>query len=200
MRLLVFCDSNACRPANGKDCWPAILQRLGDNTLLVINESCDGRTTRHDTGECNGLKIIKKKIMYSLPLNGVMLALGTNDVKFKYGFPNPVEVVAGIDQMVRIIKKVDSCIQPLLLTPPPLGNVTSGDLAGSQGRIPPLVAEYRRYATSNKIPIIDLFLAVDTAVDLEPDGVHLNSRGRNKVAGYVWKNIQKIHSLFVHPL
>lgn len=189
---MVFGDSNACRPGKSRDCWPAMLQRLSGKTIWVINESCDGRTTRYDAGECNGLEVIEKKIRRAIPLDFVLLALGTNDVKFKYGPPNVAEVVAGIGEIIRIIKKTDSGLQPLLLSPPSLGKVTSGDLAGAQDRIPPLVAEYHRYSTTNNIPIIDLSLTVDPDADLEADRVHLNIRGRTKVATIVWKKLQKI--------
>ncbi len=192
LRIMVFGDSNAYRPGNGSGSWPAILQRISGKTLWVINESCDGRTTRYDEGPCNGLKVIEKKIRRAAPLDYVIIALGTNDIKSKYGPPDAAEVVMGIDGLVKIIKKVHIGIQPLLLTPPPLGHVTTGDLAGAQDRIPPLVAEYHRYTSTNNIPVIDLYLAVDKDFDLEPDRIHLNVQGRRKVAATLWMNLNRV--------
>ncbi len=191
-RLMVFGDSNAYRPENGRDCWPAMLQRLSGKTLRVINESYDGRTTRYDTGPCNGLNVLEKKIRRAGPLDWVIIALGTNDVKSKYGPPDAVEVVEGIEKIIATVKTVDAHVIPILLSPPPLGHVTTGDLAGAQDRIPPLAVEYFRCAVTQNIPIIDLSLTVDTDVDLESDCVHLNAQGRKKVAEIVWKNLQEI--------
>jgi lysophospholipase L1-like esterase len=191
-RIMVFGDSNAYRPGNGRDCWPAMIQGMSGKTLWVINESCDGRTTHYDSGTCNGLKIIEWKIRRALPLDLIIIALGTNDLKSKYGPPTAAEIVMGIDKMVEIINKQYKCIRILLVTPPSLGNVTIGELAGAQDRIPRLVTEYHSFAAVNNIPIVDLYQKVNTLTDLEPDCVHLNARGRRKVAGILWKNLQEV--------
>jgi lysophospholipase L1-like esterase len=189
-RIMVFGDSNASRP-NSRDCWPGMLQHISGKTIQVINESRDGRTTRYDSGACNGLKVLEKKIRKSLPLAWIIIALGTNDIKLRYGPPDAAEVAIGIDQLVKIIKKNNSGIQTLLLTPPSIGRLTSGDLAGAYSRIPPLIDVYHRYAAARHISIINLYQNVDPHVDLEPDCVHLNIRGRRKVAELVWKNFQE---------
>ena len=199
MRVMVFGDSNAYRPGNGNNCWPALLQRKSGNRLKVINESYDGRTTQYDTGQCNGLRVIAKKIVKANPIEFVLIALGTNDVKSKYGPPDAAEVVQGIDEIVKIMKKCNSSTKPILLTPPPLGNVASGDLAGGQDRIPPVVAEYRRYANTQNIPIIDLYSTIDINVDLEPDCIHLSHSGRKKIADILWDNLQGVCQ-YVEPV
>jgi hypothetical protein len=61
------------------------------------------------------------------------------------------------------------------------------------GRVPPLVAEYRRYASRENISIIDLYPVIDIGSDLEPDCVHIKRIGRKKVADIVWKNLQGIY-------
>lgn len=121
-----------------------------------------------------------------------IIALGTNDVKTKYGPPDAAEVVEGIDKIVKIIKRVNSGAKPIVLTPLPLGNVTSGDIVGAQDRIPPVVAEYRRYAATQNISIIDLYSTIDTDVDIKPDFVRLNHRGRWKIAVSLWDNLQGV--------
>ena len=187
---MVFGDSNAYRPGNTEDCWPSMLQHEGRNNLWVINESCDGRTTQYDTGECNGLKVVEKKIRNAWPLEYVLVALGTNDVKDKYGPPGATEVVAGIAKIITIIKTTNGGAKPILLTPPPLGNVICGELAGAQDRIPPVVAEYHRYANTQNIPIVDLYSTIYRDGDLEPDFTHLNHVGRRKVANIVCGNLR----------
>ena len=77
-----------------------MLQRNSGNRLQVINESVDGRTTQYDTGECKGLAVIEKKISNANPIEFVLIALGTNDIKTKYGPPDAAEVVEGIDKIL----------------------------------------------------------------------------------------------------
>ena len=135
----------------------------------------------------------RKKIKNAWPLEYVLVALGTNDVKDKYGPPGTTEVVAGIDKIIKNIETTNGGAKPILLTPPPLGNVICGDLAGAQGRIPSVAAEYRRLAVTQHIPIIDLHSTLDADVDLEPDCVHLNALGRRKVATIVCRNLQGVY-------
>ena len=120
----------------------------------------------------------------------VLVALGTNDVKARYGPPNAVEVVIGIEKIIKTVIAFGPDITPILLTPPPLGDVTTGDLSGARNRIPPLVGEYRRFACMENISIIDIFSIIDPDSDLEPDCVHLNGIGRKKVAETVWGKIR----------
>ena len=190
MRLMIFGDSNAYRPENSKNSWPAMLQRKSGNTLRVINESCDGRTTQFDSGECNGLGVIENKLRNAKPLQYLLIALGTNDVKDQYGPPDAASVVEGLENIINTVHKVDASIIPILLTPPPLGHVTTGDLIGAGKRLPLLAAEYRRYAARHNIRLIDLCAAIDAKGDLEPDCVHLNPVGRKKVANIVWANLK----------
>ncbi|MFO7713619.1 SGNH/GDSL hydrolase family protein [Desulfosarcina sp.] len=190
---MVFGDSNAYRPGNGRNCWPAMLQRNSANTLWVINESCDGRTTQFDAGVYNGQMVIEQKIRSAQPLTIVVIALGTNDLKVQYGPPDGVAVVEGVEKLLNILTSVDDCISPVLLTPPPLGDVINAGLAGAQGRLPTVVSGYRRLAASRKITLIDIYAAIDAGRDLENDGVHLNARGRKTVADAVWNRLRRGH-------
>jgi lysophospholipase L1-like esterase len=192
-RLMVFGDSNAYRPGNGRNCWPAMLQRKSGNRLQVINESVDGRTTQYDKGECNGLGVIEYKLSHVQPLAYVLVALGTNDIKDQYGLPDEVGVVEGVEKIVNIVTSVDDRIRPVLLTPPPLGNVTKDELAGAEDRLRSVVSGYRRLAASRKIALLDLFSILETDRDLENDGVHLNTRGRKTVANTVWDYLLHAH-------
>ena len=189
-RLMVFGDSNAYRPSNGRSCWPAMLQRNSCNTIFVINESCDGRTTQYDTGECNGLAVIEKKIKYAKPLAFVLVALGTNDAKALYGPPDASGVIEGIHQIIQSISRCIRDAEIALVTPPPMGTVIHGELAGAQHRLLSVVAEIRRYATTRRVRFVDLHSVIDADSDLEADHVHLNAHGRKKTADAVWRCIR----------
>jgi lysophospholipase L1-like esterase len=191
---MVFGDSNAYRPGPGKKPWPELFEESNPLCFHVINESCDGRTTRYDSGECNGLGVILKKLATHSPLDCVVIMLGTNDVKDKYGPPSPIEIAGGMHQILEIIDNHGGGARPILLTPPPLGNVISGELARAQRRIPPVAAGYRLLARDLDIRIVDIYSIINVATDLEADMVHLNAAGRRKVAEAVLTNLQRNES------
>ncbi|MBE9516798.1 MAG: hypothetical protein IME93_07445 [Proteobacteria bacterium] len=189
-RIMVFGDSNASRPDGNRTCWPALIEDKGPLNINVFNESCDGRTTKYDIGERNGLSVIASKLTIHAPLDYVIVMLGTNDVKIRYGPPNAAEIANGIRQVIDFIDVHGGGAKPILLTPPPMGNVISGDLAGGQSRIPPVAAEFRLLAINSDVPLVDVNTAIDSDTDLEPDKVHLNLTGRQKVADTIWASLQ----------
>jgi lysophospholipase L1-like esterase len=197
-RIMVFGDSNAFRPASNKKTWPKLLEAKDPHHLRVFNESCDGRTTRYDIGECNGLRVITEKLTAHEPLDYVVILLGTNDVKNKYGPPRPAEVAEGMRRILEIIENHGGGAKPILLTPPPMGNVTSGELAGAQPRIPSVAVEYRRLSTNFNVQLIDIYSILEVNTDLESDMIHLNALGRKKIAKAVWATLQEVNPLFLH--
>jgi lysophospholipase L1-like esterase len=189
---MVFGDSNAFRPDGSNTCWATLLEDKDPVHLNVFNESCDGRTTQYDTGERNGLSVIGNKLTSHAPLDYVIVMLGTNDVKSKYGPPSATDIADGVEQILDFIVAYGGGVEPILVTPPPLGDVTSGDLAGAQLRIPPIAVEYRLLAMDRDIHLIDINAIIDSRTDLEPDKVHLNGAGRQKVADVVWANLKNM--------
>jgi lysophospholipase L1-like esterase len=181
-RVMVFGDSNAYRPSNNKKCWPAQFQSMGPSYLQVINESCDGRTTRYDSGSLNGLEIINDTLNANRPIDYVIVALGTNDLKKKYGPPSADEIAAGAGHILSRIEEDHSGIQPVLLTPPQLGEVISDQLSGAQSIMPSVAYSYRLVAAKRHIPVVDIHSIIDIALDLEADRIHLNALGRKKIA------------------
>ena len=192
-RVMVFGDSNAFCPDGNNTCWPALLENKDSLRLNVINESYNGRTTCYDSGERNGLSIIGRKIRRHAPLDYVIVMLGTNDVKKKYGPPGAAEIAYGMRRILDSISVHGGGAEPIFLTPPPMGEVLAGDLADGHLRIPPVAAEYRLLARTRDIRLIDLHAILDTYTNLESDIIHLNAVGRQKVADAVWDNLQLLH-------
>lgn len=116
--------------------------------------------------------------------------LGTNDVKTKYGPPRTTEIGYGLRLIFAVINIQGGGAKAILVTSPPLGNVTSGELASAQWRIPPLVAEYRLLATNCDVPLVGVNAIMDSNTDLKPDKMHLNPAGRQKVADAIWASLQ----------
>lgn len=183
---MVFGDSNAFRPGNNRYCWPALLENLGRDRISVVNESCDGRTTHFDHGTLNGLEIIAETVKAHQPLDYVIVALGTNDMKGQYGPPTAGEIALGIEQIANCIVGQENSIRPVLATPPPIGAVDSGDLSGARHLVPVVTAICHKIASERRLPLIDIYPIIDIREDLEPDQVHLNTAGRRKVAQVSW--------------
>lgn len=191
-RIMAFGDSNTLLPDRSNTRWTVLLEDKAPGHFDVFNEGCDGRTTKYDTGERNGLSVIENKLTSHAPLDYVILMLGTNDVKSQYGPPSADDIADGMIQILNSIKTRNSGVEPVLTTPPPLGEVTSGDLAGAQSRILPVAAKYRFLAMNRDIRLVDLNTSVDSSTDLEPDQVHLSATGRRKVADAVWANLRDL--------
>ena len=195
-RIMVFGDSNAYRPGSSNKSWPILLEAKDPRHLRVFNVSCDGRTTKYDIGECNGLSVIAEKLTAYKPLDYVVVMLGTNDVKNKYGPPNPTKIAEGMSRILEIIKNNADGAKPILLTPPPIGNVNSGDLAGAQPRIPSVAEEYRRLSRNRNVQLIDIHSILEVNTDLDSDMIHLNALGRKKTANVVWAYLQEVNPPF----
>ncbi len=191
-RIMVFGDSNAFRPNGGDMCWPSLLENKDPHHLNVFNESCDGRTTRYDIGEKDGLSMIANKLKIHSPLAYVIVMLGTNELKSKYGPPSASDIADGMRQILDCIDLHGGGAKPILLTPPPMGNVISGELVGAQSRVPLVASEYRLLAMNLHIQLIDLYAILDTTTDLESDMTHFNAIGRQKVANAVWASLNNM--------
>lgn len=188
-RILAFGDSNTCRPTGDRTRWTSILERKAPARFQIFNEGCNGRTTGYDSGECNGLGVIVAKLTAHAPLDYVIVMLGTNDAKRKYGPPAAADIAANLRQILDLIEAHNTSATPLLVTPPPLGRVLEGDLAGAQGLIAAVAAECRRLAVRRGLCLIDLHSLLDPTTDLQPDNIHLNARGRQKVADAIWSHL-----------
>ena len=114
-RVLIFGDSNVWGyiPGSGERFpehvrWTGIVSQLLANDFVVAEDGINGRTTIFDDPrfECrNGKKGLGYTLAAQAPLDLVVLALGTNDLKF-------VDAVAscrGMEELVRLLEHADGC-------------------------------------------------------------------------------------------
>lgn len=189
-RILVFGDSNSILSEGSNGPWPKLLEDKDPLRYNIFNESCDGRTTRYDIGGRNGVSVISKKLAENAPLDYVLIMLGTNDVKRKYGPPSAAEIVDGMRNIIDLVETHGYGARPILLTPPPLGSEIIGELANAKHRISPVVDEYRLLVVNRNIRLIDVFSILEINTDFENDMVHLNAFGRQKIAEAVLSELQ----------
>lgn len=189
-RILVYGDSNSNRRGIDSKSWPSLLQNNNRAYLRIINESRDGRTVGRDTGQYNGLTDIRCRLdAYKSIIDWIVVMLGTNDLKSEYGSPEPTLIKKDMAKLLDIIESYDGTIKPVLLTPPPMGVMNRGHLAGAHVRVKHLASEYRDLALKRGTPFIDIYSLLDTASDLEPDMIHINATGRQKIANAVWSDL-----------
>jgi lysophospholipase L1-like esterase len=178
--------------------WTGVLVReLGDG-FRVVEEGQNGRTTVHDdpfTPARNGRDVLPALLESHKPLDGVVMMLGTNDLKAVFNAP-PGEVAAGVAVLARMILRSDAGVgarppKLLLVCPPAVGPLgPHGDLAekfpDGQARSRRLPALYRRVADELGVPLLDAQpLVTGSAADpLHFDAANHETLGR-AVAGRV---------------
>ena len=184
--------------------WPLSLQAALGPGYTVIEEGQCGRNIATDDipeGEKNGMKYILPCLESHSPLDLVIIMLGTNDLKRKFGYS--MQDVAW--EMERFLQKVlchrqyssPTQYDVLLMSPPPLNE---GLLTGWLGDVfeyevglkksTALKKWYRELAERYEIGFLD---AGEYCKTSKLDGVHLDDANQQKlgeaVADTVWKMI-----------
>ena len=80
----------------------------------------------YDHGNRNGFLSLNKKLKSYIPLEYIVIMLGTNDIKMRYGPPNINEIINNFELMLDFIHATCEKAKPILLLPPPIGNKESG--------------------------------------------------------------------------
>ena len=154
--------------------WGGHLGRgLGPDWDVVV-EGLPGRTSVLDDpieGEhLNGLRVLKAIIMSHRPIDVLVIALGTNDQKSRFGL-NAQDIALGTRRLVREAMATSEVGRVLVMAPPPVAPV--GDFAamfaGAEVRMAGLAAEMERYAGEEGAAFFDAgaVIAVDPS-----EGIH----------------------------
>ena len=172
--------------------WPTVLQECLGPDYAILEEGQCGRNIATDDpaeGEKNGYRCILPCLETHTPLDMVIVMLGTNDCKHKYGYC--VQDIAG--EMQRFLQKVlthrhfqsANRYKVLLIAPPPMSEAihTSwlGDMFGfDEGRRKSdrLAEVYRKLAQSLDCLFLD---AGEVAAPSPLDGVHLDAENQRRL-------------------
>jgi lysophospholipase L1-like esterase len=205
-KVLCYGDSNTWGyvPLTGKrhsfgSRWPGIIQkRLGRN-VRVIEEGLSGRTTAWDDPLAdgrNGKKSIKVILKSHAPIDLVVIMLGTNDLKERFGL-SAYEISQGAGSLVQMTKESsagpkDSSPQVLLVTPPRvnfLADRTSLDFKGAIEKSRELSIQYESVAKKLGCAYFD---ASESVAFSQIDGVHLDEEGHWKLGAALGKIIKNL--------
>jgi lysophospholipase L1-like esterase len=197
--VLCFGDSNThgSKPMNlpgvnerfsPTDRWPGVLAAALGSDWQVIEEGLPGRTTVHDDPieghHKNGLAYLRPCLESQLPVDVVVLMLGTNDLKTRFSV-TPADIANSVDVLLETL--VASRAGPggstphvLLIAPAPieevgfLGEIFTGGAARSRLLAPLFERVAVKYGSA--------FLDASEIVKVSPtDGVHYEADQHHKL-------------------
>jgi len=198
-RVLCFGDSNTWgySPAGTRfdesTRWPMRLQAALGGDYTVIEEGLNGRTTVHDDptegGHKSALRYLPGCLMSHAPLDLVVLMLGTNDTKQRFGM-NAYTISQGMSrliQQVRLYGALPGGKPPrvLLVAPILIGDwimdTEMGPTFGPQSAAVArgLAEEYRKLAGLFGVEYLN---AAGVAQPCAEDAVHMTAENHEKLA------------------
>jgi lysophospholipase L1-like esterase len=194
-RILCYGDSNTWGyvPLSGArfsrtERWTGLLAQDLGSGFHVIEEGLNGRTTAwsepYRRGR-NGLKMLLPILESHMPLDLVILMLGTNDMKHHYNC-SAYESARGILSLIQLIQ--NSAIGPqggipeiLVVVPPKMGTLSEkmdSHFEGGVDKSASLPQAYAQVCSEAGCHIFDS----NKVVTVGADGVHLDSKGHEILA------------------
>ena len=207
-RILCYGDSNTYGyiPTGGRydenTRWPMRMQRLLGESYAVIEEGFNGRTCVFDDpvegGFKSGVQYLPPCLMTHNPLDAVLIMLGTNDTKVRFGM-TPMTIGQSMMQLVRTAKQyaVNEAgeVSHIVIVAPPLilDNLMQTRHAECFG--PQAIAvsaglprELRRIS---KLMRCDFFDASPYAEVSPLDAVHMTAQGHLRLAEAMAEKIKR---------
>lgn len=204
--VLCFGDSNTfgTNPAGGRwprnQRWTGILQERLGNEFYVMEEGLGGRTAAAEDfleGDKNGQRHLPIALRSHRPLDLVILMLGTNDLKHRFGLL-PRDIAAGAAQLGRMVETYDygpgyPIPRVMLVSPILIGNGVenspfSGFSAGAADASRHLAPLYHAHAEAHGWLYLD---AASVAGPSDLDRLHLEAWGHRALAEAVEAAIRK---------
>ncbi len=204
IRILCYGDSNTFGYIPGRGGrynrhtrWPGRLQELLGSEYQVIEEGLCGRTTAfEDVTEPgrNGLDRIRDAVERSLPLDVLVIMLGSNDCKAQFG-ASAQEIAGGLEQVAAQARGGEaSGFRVLLVAPAAMTDRVMHSGFGSEFdqrsiKVSKELAEaYEALAGKCGCDFLDGSKVTQVS---EIDGLHLDAEGHGRLAEAVVKYLQK---------
>jgi lysophospholipase L1-like esterase len=190
--ILCYGDSNTwgCIPRTGPGSagrfppdqrWPGVLRHELGPGFCVVEEGLNGRTTVWDDGlepHRNGRKLLPPALISHKPLDLVIVMLGTNDLKRRFGV-SAGEIAEGAGQLVDLVRASDcgpdgGAPQALLVCPAPIGRLDlyAEEIEGGHEKSQQLAARFEAEARSRSCPFLDAGAHIASS---DVDGIHLDA-------------------------
>lgn len=181
---------------NVNERWTGVLQQMLGNKYEIIEEGLGGRTTELDDPKIdgkNGLLYFKSTIASHIPIDFVVILIGTNDLKIRFN-RTPQQIASSFERYNEAIRS--ACDKwrleypKVLLVAPPLVNEAQTpkdwgfDGAGEKSK--QLAEEYKKVADKLNFEFLNLSPIVKPS---EFDGTHLEAKENIKVAEAIYSKI-----------
>jgi lysophospholipase L1-like esterase len=180
--------------------WTTVLARELGPGYHVVPEGLNGRTTVWPDpveGEYkNGKQYLVPCLESHHPLDLVVLMLGTNDLKHRYGL-SAWDIASGAGALVELIRRSEFGPEggppEVLLMAPPVTCVGDGPfaemMAGADAKSVDLGRFYRAIAEENGVSFLD---AAEIIVSAPTDGIHLAVGELRKLGMAVAAEVRRI--------
>jgi lysophospholipase L1-like esterase len=180
--------------------WPGVLRQALGTSWFVVEEGLSGRTTVRDdpiegTAK-NGRTYLRPCLQSHTPLDLVIVMLGTNDLKVRFGAP-PSEVAMGIGVLVHDIREL--AVRPdgsqpeiMIVSPPPmLTDLKEWEsvFAGGPEKSHKLALELERLADSMECHFFDAGSVAQCHPD---DGIHLCAQAHRALGLALAQEVESI--------
>lgn len=182
MNILCFGDSNTfgISPIDGKrlpacERWPSILAELLGSDHLVIEAGQPNRTLVNNppfSGDKSGVTYLKP-YLEAQPLDVIIIQLGTNDLKARFGL-SAIDIGKALEQLILVTKAFyHGKAQPkiIILSPPKVHEVGSykNIYKGAGKKVEQLSIEFKAVAERHECVFIDSFSLICAC---ESEGIH----------------------------
>ncbi|HLV34577.1 MAG TPA: SGNH/GDSL hydrolase family protein [Spirillospora sp.] len=178
--------------------WPGVLRdRLGPD-YWVIEEGLGGRTTVWDdpiSPHRNGFTYLLPCLMTHQPLDLVIVMLGTNDLKHRFG-KSAYDIASGagflVDAILRSACGRDAgAPQVLLVCPPPTAKLTlfADMFEGAAEKSRQLAAHYQKVAEEFGVHFLN---AGDIIESSDRDGIHFEAAAHQRLGEAVADKVRSL--------
>lgn len=179
--------------------WPGVMRKALGNGWDVIEEGHPGRTTVHEDPieglHKSGIKALPVLLETHMPLDAIVLALGTNDLKHRFSL-TPNDVADSIEVLVRLIQRSeagDGGVVPkvLVVAPPPLLEIDwFGQMfLGGAEKSKHLSRLFREAAKRAGVAFLDAGAIIESST---VDGIHFESDAHRVLGTEIAKAVQAL--------
>ena len=172
--------------------WTTILGKLLGDDYLVIEEGLGGRTTCFDdplTEGLSGISVINPCLMSHEPVDLLIIMLGTNDTKHRFGVEAP-EIAISMQRLIRKAKATDCWKNEkpniLLITPKNIDKeyetsiIEPGMGHGCAEKSQKLPEEFKKIAEIEDVHYLDANNIVSN--NNHVDYMHIDEKGHRQLA------------------
>lgn len=183
--------------------WTGVLQHELGGDFVVIEEGLNSRTTVLDDPTKpfkNGKEYLIPCLDSHAPLDLVILMLGTNDLKHRFGM-SAFDIGANVATLLGLVKQSTcSCSggapQVLLMAPPPVGKLTVVGstnfpeiFRGAEEKSKMLGRIYKKFALEAGVAFLDTSEVIGSS---DVDGVHFEADNHRKLGEALAKRVKQL--------